>query len=91
LARTRLARLQQAATSGPVEFEDCRDGIQFEHRFYPVRGANGEVDRVVGFSRDVTERKIHERRVQQLSRLYAVLSKVNESIVRVRWASTPTR
>jgi PAS domain S-box-containing protein len=84
LARTRLARLQQAATSGPVEFEDCRDGIQFEHRFYPVRGANGEVDRVVGFSRDVTERKIHERRVQQLSRLYAVLSKVNESIVRVR-------
>jgi two-component system CheB/CheR fusion protein len=84
LARTRLARLQQAARSGPLEFEDCRDGIHFEHRFYPVRGANGQVDRVAAFSRDVTDRKAQERRIRQLSRLYAVLSKVNESIVRVR-------
>jgi PAS domain S-box-containing protein len=57
LARPRLARLQEAARSGPIEFEDCRAGIMFEHRFYPVHGADGRVDRIAAFSRDITERK----------------------------------
>ncbi len=33
---------------------------------------------------DITQRKRQERRVEELSRLYAVLSKVNETIVRTR-------
>ena len=58
LGRSRLARLQEVARTGnPVEFEDCRAGITFEHTFYPVIGENGRVDRVAVFSRDITERR----------------------------------
>jgi PAS domain S-box-containing protein len=82
LAEARLARLLEAAAGGPVEFEDHRDGRDFEHRFYPVRGASGQVERIAAFSRDITERKRDEARVRQVTRLYSVLSKVNEAIVR---------
>jgi PAS domain S-box-containing protein len=83
LAQARAARLREAA-SGPVEFEDERGGVRFEHRFYPIREADGRVERIAGFSRDITRRWQQERRLEELSRLYLVLSKVNETIVRAR-------
>ena len=83
LASSRLARLLEAR-SGPVEFEDSRAGMFFEHRFYPVRGGSEEVDRIAVFSRDISERKRQERRLEQISRLYSVLSRVNGAIVRAR-------
>ena len=39
---------------------------------------------VVSVVRDVTERKLAEERVARLNRLYSVLSKINEAIIRVR-------
>jgi PAS domain S-box-containing protein len=65
LARTRMARLQEAAAVGPIEFEDCRAGMLFEHRFCPVRGPDGTVERIVVFSRDVTERRRSEQALWQ--------------------------
>jgi len=34
--------------------------------------------------RDITQRKAHEREIERLSRLYATLSQINQSIVRVK-------
>jgi PAS domain S-box-containing protein len=44
----------------------------------------GEVDYIIGTGLDITERKIREERIARLTRLYVVLSQVNEMIVRTR-------
>lgn len=41
-------------------------------------------DKVILVSRDVTERKIKEKKIEQLTRIYKVLSNVNQAIVRFR-------
>ncbi len=41
----------------PVRFEDVRDGIVFDHSFFPVFDSAGSVARVAVFSRDITARK----------------------------------
>ena len=40
--------------------------------------------RLVCFFRDITERKSHERETERLNRLYAALSVLNQTIVRVK-------
>ena len=66
LARSRAQRLREVArTRARVEFEDSRAGMRLEHTFYPVFGADGRVDRVVAYSRDVTLRKQAEERLLQ--------------------------
>ena len=37
----------------------------------------------LGILRDITERKAHEREIERLNRLYATLSEMNQSIVRI--------
>ncbi len=51
---------------------------------YPVLDINGEVDFLVFALHDVTERMRAEEGILRLTRLYSVLSKVNETIVRVK-------
>src|SRR5216684_1915584 len=46
--------------------------------------AAGYIVRVDGISRDITERREHERKLAQLSRVHAVLSGISSAIVRVR-------
>jgi PAS domain S-box-containing protein len=66
LARSRLARLIETVESGaPVEFEDQRGDIVFDHTFYPVVDAQGRVTRVVSFSRDVTDRRKAEEALRR--------------------------
>lgn len=48
----------------------------------PFRGADGKILGLVGISRDITERKANEVKIQRLSRFYAALSQCNEAIVR---------
>lgn len=48
----------------------------------PFRGADGKILGLVGISRDITERKANEVKIQRLSRFYAALSHCNEAIVR---------
>jgi len=50
----------------------------------PVRDASGELLGVLGIARDITERKQAEERIVNLNRIYALLSGINESIVRLR-------
>ncbi len=74
LGTTRLARFQEVARSGrPVEFEDWRAGIRFQHTLYPVFGADRSVDRIAVYSRDVTAARRTEaalRESEQRLRLF---------------------
>ncbi len=50
----------------------------------PVFDENGNLTGTVGFARDISERKLREERILRLTRLYELLSKANEAIVRVK-------
>ena len=66
LARSRLARLKEVVESGrPVELEDERGGISFQHSFYPVPDAKGCVTCVACFSRDITAGKRAEEALRE--------------------------
>lgn len=54
----RWAPLKEVAATGkPLRFEDERNGVMFDHTFFPVLGADGAVERIAVFSRNITERK----------------------------------
>ena len=50
----------------------------------PLRDASGHVTRYIGVVMDITERKAHEAEIERLNRLYATLSQINQSIVRIK-------
>jgi len=50
----------------------------------PVRDAAAKLIGVLGIARDITERKQNEQRIQGLNRIYAVLSGINQAILRMR-------
>ena len=50
----------------------------------PIKDHKGNVTGLVGITRDITERQQAEEKIRRLSRVYAVLSGINSTIVRVR-------
>ncbi|MEI8372994.1 MAG: response regulator [Planctomycetota bacterium] len=65
IAKSRMSYMQKAAKSGTsVQFEDMREGIQFEHRVYPVPDASRKGIQLAIISRDITERKEAEELLQ---------------------------
>ncbi len=50
----------------------------------PVLGSDGNVIGVLGIARDITDRKHAVQHANKLNRLYAVLSGINEAIIRLR-------
>ena len=60
------------------------DGVfrSFLTRVTPVKDKNGDVVRWFGTNTDITEIKRAEERIRQLNRTYAVLSDINQTIVR---------
>src|SRR5438552_916744 len=87
--RTRMIALWQNAAIGETfeaEYRIVKPGgeirwIQGRGRF--AGDAAGNVFRMDVISRDVTERREHERKLTQLSRVHAVLSGINSAILRV--------
>ncbi|MHB9050219.1 MAG: GAF domain-containing protein [Pirellulales bacterium] len=81
-----FARLvREALDSGQVTPMDVESGGRvFSLLFAPIPDS-GYVNL---YGRDVTDRKLREDRIAKLTRLYAVLSQVNEAIVRARDAAS---
>ncbi len=66
-----------------------RDGTPFwnDLRIAAVRDETGRPAHFIGITRDITDRKLAEQRLARVSRLYVVLSRVNEMIVRTAEAA----
>src|SRR6266850_8474041 len=87
--RPRIMALWQGAVTGETfeaEYRIVKPGGEI--RWIQGRGrfngdAAGNVGRIDGISRDITERREHEQKLAQLSRVHAVLSGINSAIVRV--------
>ncbi len=56
----------------------------YETRFNPIFNDKNEVIGATAFSSNITERKLAEKQIERLTRVYAVLSNINKTIIRVR-------
>ena len=73
IAKTRWKHFENVIkTKKPVEFEDERDGIIFEHRIIPIL-ENGEVQKLAAFSRDITDKKISEKLIIESEKRYKTI------------------
>jgi PAS domain S-box-containing protein len=70
---------------GIIEPMETAAGTRFvETEKIPYVEEHGNIIGVIGFAIDVTERKKNEEKISKLTRLYSVLSQVNEAIIRIR-------
>ncbi|MBS1818346.1 MAG: DUF4118 domain-containing protein [Acidobacteria bacterium] len=82
VAATRARNLEHVFTTGrPVRFEDERDGIHFDHTFYPAFGEDGEVTAVAAFSRDVTERTSMEQELRAQAEQLALANRLKDDFL----------
>ncbi|MDP4536309.1 EAL domain-containing protein [Alkalimonas collagenimarina] len=80
-----LPALEDEAEQYDITYRIIRpDGsIRWIHdRGFPVFNAEGELYRFAGIAEDITPRKENEEKIARLTRLYAVLSQINSTIVR---------
>ena len=68
LVTSRRRRFDEVIETGePVQFQDERAGMAFDHTLYPVRDAQGTVTGVASFSRDTTARRYAEAEIERLN------------------------
>ncbi len=78
VAERRSACIRQVVeTKQPLEVEDERDGMMFRHHYYPVLDSSGRIDRVVVYSRDITQSK----RAEETLHRYRLLAAHTRDIV----------
>jgi PAS domain S-box-containing protein len=70
-----------ALTGEPVQFEDYSPALERYYEVFAYRPAPGQFATVF---MDISERKRQEEKIAKLTRLYAVLSRANEAMVRIR-------
>ena len=68
-ARRKAAVAQVVHTGKPNRFVDERQGRHFDNSIYPLLDAQGNVERVAVYARDVTERRRVEAQLAQSTRL----------------------
>jgi PAS domain S-box-containing protein len=82
-----VRELQEAFVTGTATAEVClttKNGHKIPYYLTGTRAVIGDKQYLIGMGIDVTERKKTEERIAKLTRLYAALSRVNETIIRVR-------
>jgi diguanylate cyclase (GGDEF)-like protein/PAS domain S-box-containing protein len=68
-----------------LHFQHARGGIRWlENNAIPLLDETGIVIGYRGVARDITQRRLQQERIARLSRIQAVLSGINSTIVRVR-------
>jgi hypothetical protein len=78
--------------TGALQFQvEGRRGTRrwLETHAAPLRGPNGAPEALLGVTRDITDRKVAEAQVLHLNRVYAVLSEINQTIVREKNPDRP--
>ena len=82
-----INRALAGETLPPMEFQyhvpqSGRTGWALDTN-WPLRDARGEINGVVGFVRDITDRKWAEEKIAQLNRVQAILGGVDRAIVHI--------
>ncbi len=72
---------QVFATAQPVRFEDERNGLRFDHTFYPAFDAAGAVTAVAAFSRDVTEQHRRDEALRERTRQLDTANQLKEDFL----------
>ena len=72
----------------PIEEEVALD-LPIGKRYYhstliPARDENGKIYRIIGISRDITEKRLAEGEILKLNRIYKTLASCNESLVHAK-------
>lgn len=81
LAASRTMQLNKVISTGkPLQFEDSRNGMNFEHHFFPCF-KDGKVNQVATYSRDISEQKTKERELLRLNRILKALDKSSHAIL----------
>lgn len=82
IAEPRKAMIDSVVKSGkPVQFEDTRDGMRLLNNIYPSKRADGSIDRIAIFSRNVTEQhKAKQALVDSEQRFRDVSEAISEFI-----------
>jgi PAS domain S-box-containing protein len=84
-ALARAFRRGETSLNEVVEIESFDGARKFIlNSAVPIRGANQEITAAIMVNQDITELKAVEEKFKRINRLYSVLSKVNEAIVRLR-------
>jgi PAS domain S-box-containing protein len=81
--KVRKGYLDQVFASGEaIHFEDERDGIWFEHHFYPCF-RDGEVQYVASYSRDITELKKNKEKLEKNAAELSELNAMKDKFFRI--------
>jgi PAS domain S-box-containing protein len=82
VASVRNARLKEVMETGHVvKYEDERGGYTFDHTFYPVHDAEGRVQRVASFSRNITETRKAELELKRTNARIRLLSEISRTLL----------
>jgi diguanylate cyclase (GGDEF)-like protein/PAS domain S-box-containing protein len=79
-----ILEIGEATLDVEREYRAAHGNRWFSESKAPIRNANGESIGIVGVSRDVTMRKAHQARIARLTRVHALTSRINATIVRTR-------
>lgn len=85
VAKSRRAKLGAVIEAKrPMRFEDSRDGRYFNFTVYPVLDEQGEVEKLVVFAADITERRLTREALERSERKYRELVEEASTII-IRW------